>query len=339
MSEILVAGGAGYIGSHTCIALLKAGFSVVIVDDLSNSKMEVVKRIEALSGKEVTFYPYNLIDEEALSTVFQKHDISCVIHFAGKKAVGESVQQPLAYYTNNLDSTLVLCKVMAAHQVKNLVFSSSATVYGISDAVPFTEESPLGICTNPYGWTKWMNEQILRDLFVSDPSWSIQILRYFNPVGADPSGQIGEDPKGIPNNLVPFITQVAVGRLAKLKIHGNDFPTKDGTGVRDYIHVVDLAEGHVASVKKCLKSKGVETYNLGTGIGNSVLEVLHAFEKVIGRELPYEIGARREGDIAVSYAATDKALKELGWAAKLDLETMCRDAWNWQSQNPNGYGE
>ncbi len=337
MHEILVTGGAGYIGSHTCISLIKAGYSVIIADDLSNSRFEVVSRIQEITGKKVIFYPYDVSDELEMEKIFQRHSIDCVIHFAGKKAVGESVRIPLEYYRTNLNTTISLCRVMQRHNVKKIVFSSSATVYGTSDKVPFTEDSPLGICTNPYGWTKWMNEQILRDLWVSDTAWSVQLLRYFNPVGAHTSGRIGEDPKGMPNNLMPYITQVAVGKLDKLQIHGSDYPTPDGTGVRDYIHVMDLADGHVASVKKCITDTGVEVYNLGTGIGYSVLEVLHAFEETIGRPLSYEIGPRREGDIAVCYAGTKKAEEELGWKATRDLRTMCEDAWRWQSKNPNGY--
>jgi len=337
MHEILVTGGAGYIGSHTCISLIEAGYSVIIADDLSNSRFEVISRVQEISGQKVIFYPYDVSDELELEKIFQRHSIECVIHFAGKKAVGESVRIPLDYYRTNLNTTISLCRVMQRHNVKNIVFSSSATVYGISDKVPFTEDSPLGVCTNPYGWTKWMNEQILRDLWASDPAWSIQLLRYFNPVGAHTSGRIGEDPRGLPNNLMPYITQVAVGKLDKLSIHGDDYPTPDGTGVRDYIHVMDLADGHVASVKKCVSDTGVQVYNLGTGKGYSVLEVLHAFEKTVGHSLPYEIGPRRDGDIAVCYAGTMKAEKELGWKATRDLKEMCIDAWRWQSENPNGY--
>jgi len=337
MREILVTGGAGYIGSHTCISLIHAGFSVVIADDLSNSRFEVISRIQEIAGDKVSFYPYDVSDELEIEKIFQRHSIECVIHFAGKKAVGESVRVPLDYYRTNLNTTISLCRVMQRHNVKNIVFSSSATVYGLSDKVPFTEDSPLGVCTNPYGWTKWMNEQILRDLWVSDPSWSIHLLRYFNPVGAHPSGRIGEDPKGLPNNLMPYITQVAVGKLKKLSIHGGDYPTIDGTGVRDYIHVMDLADGHVASVNKCISESGVKVFNLGTGKGYSVLEVLHAFEKTIGRAIPYEIGPRRDGDIAVCFAETSKAKKDLGWEAVRSLDQMCADSWKWQSKNPNGY--
>jgi len=337
MPEILVTGGAGYIGSHTCVSLLAAGYSVVIVDNLSNSKYEAVSRIQEITGKNVAFYPYDATNEAELDKVFSRHSIDCVIHFAGKKAVGESVHVPLDYYQTNLNTTISLCKVMQKYSVNKIVFSSSATVYGKSQDVPLTEDSPRGICTNPYGWTKWMNEQILNDVWTSDPSWGIHILRYFNPVGAHPSGRIGEDPLGIPDNLVPYITQVAVGRLPKLVIHGNDYPTPDGTGIRDYIHVVDLAEGHVASVAKCLAESGVHTYNLGTGKGYSVMEVVKAFEATIGRSIQYEAGPRRPGDIAVCYASIQKAENELHWKAKHDLFSMCNDAWKWQSDNPNGY--
>jgi len=337
MHEILVTGGAGYIGSHTCISLIKAGFSVIIADDLSNSRFEVVSRIQEISGQKVFFYPYDVSDELELEKIFQRHSIACVIHFAGRKAVGESVQIPLDYYRTNLNTTISLCRVMQRYNIKNIVFSSSATVYGLTDKVPFTEDSPLGVCTNPYGWTKWMNEQILRDLWESDPAWSVQLLRYFNPVGAHTSGRIGEDPRGLPNNLMPYITQVAVGRIKQLHIYGGDYPTPDGTGVRDYIHVMDLADGHVAAVKKCISDNSVQVYNLGTGVGYSVFNVLHAFEETVGRSLPFEIGPRRDGDIAVCYAQTSKAETGLGWKAVRNLNDMCRDAWKWQSENPNGY--
>lgn len=337
MREILVTGGAGYIGSHTCISLIKAGFNVVIADDLSNSNYEVVSRIQEISGGKICFYPYDVSNELELEKIFKNHSIECVIHFAGKKAVGESVQIPLDYYRTNLNTTISLCSVMQKNNVKKIVFSSSATVYGISDKVPFTEDSPLGVCTNPYGWTKWMNEQILRDLWVSDPAWSVHLLRYFNPVGAHPSGLIGEDPRGLPNNLMPYISQVAVGKLDSLTIYGDDYPTPDGTGIRDYIHVCDLADGHVASVNKCISEEGVRVYNLGTGKGFSVLEVIRAFEKVSGHPISFNIGPRREGDIAVCYAETSKAKEELGWEAIRGLEDMCKDAWRWQNKNPNGY--
>ncbi len=337
MTEILVTGGAGYIGSHTCISLLDAGYDVIILDNLSNSRFAVVSRIQEISGKTVTFYPYDAANELELEKVFARHDISCVIHFAGKKAVGESVHMPIDYYRINLNTTLSLCTVMQKHNVKNIVFSSSATVYGTSDIMPLQEDFPLGECTNPYGWTKWMNERILRDIWNSDPSWSIHLLRYFNPVGAHSSGRIGEDPLGIPNNLFPILLQTAVGRIPKLIIHGNDYPTPDGTGIRDYIHVMDLAEGHVASVKKCLSDSGVNIFNLGTGKGYSVLEILTTFEKTIGRRIPCEIGPRRPGDVAICYAGTQKAETELHWKASRDILSMCKDAWNWQSQNPFGY--
>lgn len=337
MHEILVTGGAGYIGSHTCISLIKAGYSVVIADDLSNSRFEVISRIQEISGKKVSFYPYDVSDELELEKIFQRHSIECVIHFAGKKAVGESVSIPLDYYRTNLNTTISLCRVMQRYNVRKFVFSSSATVYGLNDKVPLSEDSLMGVCTSPYGRTKCMNEQILRDLWISDPTWSVQILRYFNPVGAHSSGRIGEDPRGLPNNLMPYITQVAVGKLKKLSIYGADYPTPDGTGVRDYIHVMDIAEGHVASVKKCLSENGVQVYNLGTGIGYSVFDILHAFEKTIGRTLPFEIVPRRDGDTAVSFAETKKAENELGWKSVRDLQEMCNDSWKWQSENPNGY--
>ena len=337
MKKILVTGGAGYIGSHTCVSLIEAGYSVVIVDDFSNSRMEVVDRIEEITGTRPIFYLGDVTKREDLEPIFAEHEIGCAIHFAGKKAVKESVTIPLAYYETNIMSTISLCNVMRDHGVKDLVFSSSATVYGESEDFPFTESSPRGNCTNPYGWTKWMIEQILQDLYVSDPEWSIRLLRYFNPVGAHESGRIGEDPKGLPNNLMPNITQVAVGRIDSLKITGNDYPTHDGTGVRDYIHVVDLADGHVAAVQDCMASNGTKIYNLGTGVGYSVLDVVHAFEKVLGRKLPVEFLPRREGDIATSYASTAKAERELGWRAKRGIDKMCADAWRWQSNNPEGY--
>ncbi|MDD4094642.1 MAG: UDP-glucose 4-epimerase GalE [Oscillospiraceae bacterium] len=335
--DILVTGGAGYIGSHTCVALLDAGFSVIIADDLSNSKFEAVSRIRSITGNKVTFYPYDVTDEIELEKIFTRHAIRCVVHFAGKKAVGESVEMPLEYYRTNLMSTISLTRVMNRHNVKNIVFSSSATVYGNSKKVPYSENSPTGNCTNPYAWTKWMNEQILTDIHNSDPDWSVILLRYFNPVGAHPSGQIGEDPLGLPNNLFPYVTQVAVGKLDRLPIFGSDYPTKDGTGVRDFIHVMDLAEGHVSAVKKCVQEYGVQVFNLGTGVGYSVLEVLHAFEEATGKEIPHYFCPRREGDVSVSYASTKKAAAELRWRARRDLRAMCQDAWNWQQLNPQGY--
>jgi len=339
MPTILVAGGAGYIGSHTCISLLEAGYSVVVVDDFSNSRYEVISRIEKISGKKIKFYEGDVTKESDIAPIFEENKIDCVIHFAGKKAVGESVQIPLSYYEANLMATLTLCKVMKSFQVKRLVFSSSATVYGNSEDLPYKESASLGTCSNPYGWTKWMNEQILRDFSVAEKDWCIHLLRYFNPVGAHQSGSIGEDPSGIPNNLTPYITQVAVGKLEKLPLYGTDYPTKDGTCIRDYIHVMDLAEGHVASVRACLGNTGVEAINLGTGIGYSVYEVLHAFEKAVGKEIPYEMRERRPGDLPVSFAATEKAKKLLGWQATRSLEEMAADAWNWQKNNPQGYNK
>lgn len=333
---VLVTGGAGFIGSHTCLALLEAGFDIIVVDNESNSQKTSLKRIGELTGKKFTYYQVDLLDKAALNGVFSDHTIDAVIHFAGLKAVGESVAQPLRYYHNNLTGTLILCEVMEKHNVNRLVFSSSATVYGTHDQVPFTEDLPLN-ATNPYGQTKLMIEQILRDVHAANPDWAIALLRYFNPIGAHESGQIGENPNGIPNNLIPYITQVAVGKLPELKVFGNDYPTHDGTGVRDYIHVMDLAEGHVKALEKILKSSGVEAYNLGTGTGYSVLDMVKVFEKVIGREIPYQVVDRRPGDIAVSYADPNKAKKELGWSAKRNLEQMCEDAWRWQNQNPNGY--
>lgn len=337
MFDILVTGGAGYIGSHTCVALLEAGFSVVIADDLSNSKFEAVSRIRSITGNKVTFYPYDITDEIELERIFTRHAIRCVVHFAGKKAVGESVEMPLEYYRTNLLSTISLSRVMKRHGVKNIVFSSSATVYGNSKKVPYSEKSPTGNCTNPYAWTKWMNEQILSDVVRSDPDWSVVILRYFNPVGAHTSGKIGEDPLGLPNNLFPYLTQVAVGKLEQLPIYGSDYPTKDGTGIRDYIHVMDLAEGHVSAVRKCLRDFGVQIYNLGSGKGHSVFEVIHAFEEATARKIPYVICPRREGDVSASYASTKKAAEELHWKSRRTLADMCTDAWRWQESNPQGY--
>ncbi|WP_026679366.1 UDP-glucose 4-epimerase GalE [Fictibacillus gelatini] len=335
---ILVTGGAGYIGSHTCVELLNAGFEVVVVDNLSNSKPEALHRVKQITGKDLKFYEVDLLDREGLAAVFADNDIEAVVHFAGLKAVGESVTVPLRYYHNNITGTLTLCDVMQEFGVKKMVFSSSATVYGLAKSVPLTEDSPLG-ATNPYGRTKLMLEEIFRDLYISDNDWSIALLRYFNPVGAHESGLIGEDPNGIPNNLTPYITQVAVGKLAKLNVFGNDYPTPDGTGVRDYIHVVDLALGHLKALDHILTTTGVDAYNLGTGRGYSVLEVVHTFEKVSGKNIPYEMVERRPGDIAVSYADPMKAREKLGWVAERDLEEMLRDAWRWQSQNLNGYEE
>lgn len=337
--SILVTGGAGYIGSHTCIELLAQGYEVVIVDNLYNSCEEAVRRIEELSGKKVSFYKADLLDKEAVEEIFEKESIDSVIHFAGLKAVGESVQKPLEYFHNNLTGTLILCDVMRHHGVKSIVFSSSATVYGNPASVPIYEDFPLSV-TNPYGRTKLMIEEILQDVVVSDPEWKVILLRYFNPVGAHKSGRIGENPRGIPNNLTPYITQVAVGKLDHVNVFGNDYDTPDGTGVRDYIHVVDLALGHVKAIEKInAMDGGVKIYNLGTGIGYSVLEVIEAFRKATGKEIPYVIGPRRAGDIATCYAATDKAEKELGWKAQRGLDEMCEDAWRWQSMNPDGYPE
>ncbi len=336
---ILVTGGAGYIGSHTCVELLNEGYEVVVVDNLYNSSEKALERVEKITGKKVTFYKVDLLDKEALNEVFDKESIDSVIHFAGLKAVGESVAKPLEYYHNNMTGTFHLCDVMRNHGVKNIVFSSSATVYGDPAFIPITEDCPKGKITNPYGQTKGMLEQVLTDLNVSDPEWNVVLLRYFNPIGAHESGLIGEDPKGIPNNLVPYIAQVAVGKLEALGVFGDDYDTPDGTGVRDYIHVVDLAKGHVKAIEKLKDKEGVSIYNLGTGNGYSVLQVLHAFEKACGKTLPYVIKPRRPGDIATCYADPAKAEKELGWKAEKGIEEMCADSWRWQSNNPNGYAE
>lgn len=336
---ILVTGGAGYIGSHTCVELLNEGYDVVVVDNLYNSSEKALERVEQITGKKVTFYKADLLDKEALNEIFDRESIDSVIHFAGLKAVGESVAKPLEYYHNNMTGTFNLCDVMRNHGVKNIVFSSSATVYGDPAFIPITEECPKGKITNPYGQTKGMLEQVLTDLNVADPEWNVVLLRYFNPIGAHESGLIGEDPKGIPNNLVPYIAQVAVGKLASLGVFGDDYDTPDGTGVRDYIHVVDLAKGHVKAIEKLKAKEGVSIYNLGTGNGYSVLQVLHAFEKACGKTLPYTIKPRRAGDIATCYADPSKAAKELGWKAEKGIEEMCADSWRWQSNNPNGYAE
>lgn len=335
---ILVTGGAGYIGSHTLVELLERGYDVVVVDNLSNSSRESLKRVEKISNKSVTFYEVDLLDKERLEEVFQCEKIDAVIHFAGLKAVGESVAKPIEYYHNNITGTLILCEIMNKYKVKNLVFSSSATVYGKSEQVPIVEDSPLST-TNPYGSTKLMLEQILKDLQISDPEWNIIILRYFNPIGAHSSGIIGEDPKGIPNNLVPYITKVIVGKLPEVNVFGNDYDTPDGTGVRDYIHVVDLSIGHVKALEKLNEKKGYLVYNLGTGTGYSVLDIIKSFEKVIGRSIPYKICDRRPGDIAISYADASKAKEELGFVATKDLLDMCEDSIRWQLNNPNGYSE
>lgn len=334
--NVLVTGGAGFIGSHTVVELLNGGFGVVVIDDLSNSSEESLRRVEKITGKKVNFYRNDVRDRDALVKIFKKHEIDWVIHFAGFKAVGESVQKPLEYYDNNIGSTLVLLQVMREFGVKNFVFSSSATVYGDPAELPLKETTKLNPTTNPYGTSKAMQEQILKDVWVGDNSWNIVLLRYFNPVGAHESGLIGEDPKGIPNNLMPYVAQVASGKLKRIGVFGNDYGTHDGTGVRDYIHVVDLARGHVAAIKS-IKESGVHIYNLGTGNGYSVLDMVKAFSKACGKELSYEIMPRRAGDIASCYASSEKAERELGWRAERDLETMCRDQWNWQKNNPNGY--
>lgn len=333
--NILVTGGAGYIGSHTCLELLQAGYQVVVVDNLVNSKEESLRRVQKLAGKALEFHRVDLLDQPALEAVFARSPIDAVIHFAGLKAVGESVTIPLRYYHNNITGTVTLCEVMQKYNVKNLVFSSSATVYGVPCTVPITEDFPLS-ATNPYGRTKLMIEEILRDV-AAVQSWNVALLRYFNPVGAHASGQIGEDPNGIPNNLVPFIAQVAVGKLPELAVFGNDYATHDGTGVRDYIHVTDLALGHLKALEKLALNPGVVTYNLGTGRGYSVLEVVVAFEQACGRKIPYRIVSRRPGDVASSYADPTKAKRELGWSATRGIAEMCADAWRWQSGNPDGY--
>lgn len=330
MATVLLTGGTGFIGSHTAVELIDAGEGVVIVDDLSNSEASVIDRIEEITGKRPAFYQADAADKTAMDRIFTEHPIDAVIHFAGFKAVGESVRKPIEYYRNNLDTLLALLETMRDHKVKHLIFSSSATVYGMSENVPFTEEAPTGGCTNPYGWTKFMIEQILRDVAVADPELSIVLLRYFNPIGAHESGLIGEKPNGIPNNLMPYIMQVAAGILPQLSVFGNDYPTPDGTGVRDYIHVVDLAKGHVAALRYALSHVGVEAVNLGTGNGYSVLDVVHAFERVNGVRVPYIVVPRRPGDLATCYASTEKAEIILGWQAEKNIEDMCRDAWRWQ---------
>lgn len=336
---ILITGGAGYIGSHTALELLNEGYDVVVFDNLSNSSQESLRRVEELTGKQVCFYEGDVQDEDALRAMFKEQKIDAVIHCAALKAVGESVQKPLEYYQNNISGTLTLLKVMREVGVKNIVFSSSATVYGSPEEMPITEACPKGQCTNPYGWTKSMMEQIMSDVQKADPSWNVILLRYFNPVGAHKSGRIGEDPKGIPNNLMPYISQVAVGKLEKLGVFGNDYDTPDGTGVRDYIHVVDLAIGHVKAINYIFTNPGLDVINLGTGQGYSVLDMVKAFSKACGKEIPYEIKPRREGDIAMCYADPSKAAKVLGWKAERGLDEMCEDTWRWQSQNPNGYEE
>lgn len=336
---ILITGGAGYIGSHTALELLNEGYDVVVFDNLSNSSQESLRRVEELTGKQIRFYEGDVQDEKALTDMFKEQRIDAVIHCAALKAVGESVQKPLEYYQNNISGTLTLLKVMREVGVKNIVFSSSATVYGSPEEMPITEACPKGQCTNPYGWTKSMMEQIMSDVQKADPSWNVILLRYFNPVGAHKSGRIGEDPKGIPNNLMPYISQVAVGKLEKLGVFGNDYDTPDGTGVRDYIHVVDLAIGHVKAINYIFTNPGLDVINLGTGQGYSVLDMVKAFSRACGKEIPYEIKPRREGDIAMCYADPSKAARVLGWKAERGLDEMCEDTWRWQSQNPGGYEE
>lgn len=335
--SVLVTGGLGYIGSHTCVELMNAGQEIVVVDNLYNCKKSSYDRIKALTGKDFSFYECDIRNSKGLNEVFEKENITSVIHFAGLKAVGESVRKPLEYFDNNITGTLVLLDVMRKHNCKKIVFSSSATVYGMNNVSPLTEDMEVGGVTNPYGRTKFMIECILKDLYVSDNSWSICLLRYFNPIGAHKSGTMGEDPNGIPNNLMPYITQVAIGKLDHLNVFGDDYDTPDGTGVRDYIHVVDLALGHIKAVEKVEGEDGLFIYNLGTGVGYSVLDVVKAFEKASGKKIPYVIGPRRDGDIATCYSDPRKALKELGWKAERGIEEMCEDSWRWQSQNPNGY--
>ena len=337
--KILVTGGTGFIGSHTVVELLNAGYEVVIADNLYNSKAMVVDRIEKITGKRPTFYELDVTDREGLTALFDKEEIEAVIHFAGYKAVGESTRKPIEYYYNNLVSTLVLTDVMRAHGCKNIVFSSSATVYGDPAIIPITEECPLGETTNPYGTSKAMQERILTDLWKSDNEWNVMLLRYFNPIGAHASGLIGEDPKGIPNNLLPYVAQVATGKLEKVHVFGNDYNTPDGTGIRDYIHVVDLAKGHLKAIEAMDHLKGVQIFNLGTGHGYSVLDIIKAFSKACGKDLPYVIDPRRPGDIAVCYSDPAKAKEQLGWVAENDIEDMCADGWRWQSGNPDGYQE
>lgn len=337
--SILITGGCGYIGSHTCIELLKAGRDIVVIDNYYNAKPEALRRVRELSGKEFPFYECDIRDEQALRRVFAAHSIEAVIHFAGLKAVGESVSKPLAYYDNNVGGTVTLCRVMAEAGCKRIVFSSSATVYGMNNPSPLKEDMPTGAVTNPYGRTKYVIEEILKDLCVSDPAWTAVLLRYFNPIGAHESGRIGEDPNGIPNNLMPYISQVAIGKLPELSIHGNDYNTHDGTGVRDYIHVVDLADGHVKAVDYAMSHTGAEVFNLGTGRGYSVLDLVKAFENANGVQVPFVIGPRRAGDIATCYSDPSKAERVLGWKAQRGVEDMCRDSWRWQSQNPKGYDQ
>ena len=335
--KILVTGGAGYIGSHTCVELLNAGYDVVVVDNLYNASAKALDRVREITGKDLTFYEADVLDAPKMDEIFKKEQVDCVIHFAGLKAVGESVVKPLEYYKNNINGTLVLCEAMRKNGCKNIIFSSSATVYGNPAFIPITEECPKGTPTNPYGWTKWMIEQILTDLHTADPEWNVILLRYFNPIGAHKSGLMGEDPKGIPHNLLPYVAQVAIGKLKCLGVFGDDYDTPDGTGVRDYIHVVDLAAGHVKAINKIKENPGVKIYNLGTGKGYSVLDVVKAFSKACGHDVPYEIKPRRAGDISTCYSDASLAKKELGWEAKYDIDEMCEDSWRWQTMNPNGY--
>lgn len=337
MRNILVTGGTGYIGSHTCVELLEAGYGVVVVDNLCNSSEESLRRVEKITGKQVKFYEADIADKTKMRKIFEENDIFGVIHFAGLKAVGESVQKPLEYYQNNISGTLNMCEVMREQGVKNIIFSSSATVYGDPETVPITEACPKGQCTNPYGWTKSMLEQMLTDIQKADNEWNVILLRYFNPIGAHKSGLMGEDPNGIPNNLMPYVMKVAIGELPHVNVFGDDYPTPDGTGVRDYIHVVDLAVGHVKAVQKIEENPGVKVYNLGTGNGYSVLDVIKNVSKAVGKEIPYVIAERRAGDIAECYADAALAKEELGWEAENGIKEMCEDSWNWQKNNPKGY--
>ena len=337
--NVLVTGGAGYIGSHACVELLNAGHSVVVADNLVNANAECLRRVERITGKTLEYHEMDLLNRAALNELFDTHQFDCVLHFAGLKAVGESVAKPLEYYENNLCATMTLCRVLAKHNAKRIIFSSSATVYSGDNEMPLRETSKTGNCTNPYGWTKYMGEQILRDIAKADPAWSVVNLRYFNPVGAHESGKIGEHPNGIPNNLMPFISQTAIGKRDHLNVFGNDYPTPDGTGVRDYIHVVDLAKGHVAAIDYLMSHTGEGVFNLGTGHGYSVLDMVHAFENANGVKVPYEIAPRRPGDLPICYADPAKSAEVLGWEATHDQNDMCRDSWHWQSRNPNGYDD
>ena len=337
--NVLVTGGAGYIGSHTCVELLEQGMGVVVIDNLVNSSAKAIERIEQITGKHVDFYENDVRDRAVLDRIFEKHDINCAVHFAGLKAVGESVVMPLEYYDNNLNSTITLCEAMRDHGVKNIVFSSSATVYSSENPIPWKETDKTGMCSSPYGWTKFMSEQILRDTSKAVDDFSVSLLRYFNPIGAHSSGLIGEDPRGVPNNLMPFISQVAIGRRDHLNIFGNDYDTPDGTCIRDYIHVVDLARGHVDAIKYLQTHRGESVFNLGTGQGYSVLDMVKAFERVTGVKIPYEIAPRRAGDLPAFYSDPDKSARLLGWKAQYGLDEMCRDTWAWQQKNPMGYGE